>query len=411
MGEIFLKLLNMSFAASWLMAVAVLLSLTVRRVPRWIVCLLWGFVAVWLICSFSVESPFSIVPSDEVIPESILSASQRTLEISTGVEPVDGAVNEYLGDTYYEGISLPYDYGNILMSRLGVVWLCGTFGLFLYGGIMNLRLRKELREAVPLRERIYLCDHVGSPFVLGLICPRIYLPSAMDGSDMEYAVAHEKAHLQRRDPVWKTAAFLLLSVYWFNPLSWAAFILFCRDLELACDEKVVRGLGMPERKAYAESLVSCSFRKKGSVSYLLTFGEVGVKKRVKNILNYKKPGFWVAAVSLLACAIIGIAFLTTLPQERQAGAGLSEEDVARMQHYRTELEVKQLLLDHDRENIDDVLVFLHEKDNEIQYVYLMVESREEIINAEKQEEIKTLTAGYLDLDVQDISLICAESAE
>lgn len=411
MGEIFLKLLNMSLAASWLMAVAVFLSLTVRRVPRWIVCLLWGLVAVRLICPFSVENPFSVVPSDEVIPEGILSSSQRTLEITTGVGPVDAAVNGYLGDTYHEGTSVPYDYGNILMSKMGAVWLCGFAGLLLYAVVMDLRLRRKLREAVLLRGKVYLCDHVGSPFVFGFFRPRIYLPSDRDRSDMGYVVAHEKAHLRRGDHIWKAVAFLLLSVYWFHPLSWAAFLLFCRDLELACDERVVRNLGMTERKAYAESLLSCSSGKKVSVAYLLSFGEVGVKKRVKSILNYRKPGFWVAAVSLLACVIIGIGFLTTMPRERQAAGEISEAENARIQFRRTEAEIKQMLLDYDRESIGDVVALLYEDENGIKHVHLLVEGRDETPGVEEQDEIKDLVSEHLDLDAQNISLICVEAAD
>ncbi len=409
MGEIFLKILNMSLAAGWLMAVVILLSLTLRKVPRWIICLLWGLVAVRLICPFSVESPFSAVPSNEVIPEGILSASQRTLEIKTGVESVDAVVNEYLGDTYHEGTTVPYDYGNILMSKLGVVWLCGTSVLLLYGGIMDLRLRRKLREAVLLREKVYLCDHVGSPFVFGFFRPRIYLPSGRDRSDLGYVVAHEKTHLQRGDHIWKAAAFLLLSVYWFHPLSWAAFLLLCRDLELACDERVVRNLGMTERKAYAEALLSYSSRKKVSIAYLLSFGEVGVKKRVKSILNYRKPGFWVAAVSLLVCVIIGIGFLTTMPQERQTMGEISEAESARMQLRRAEIEIKQMLLDYDRENIGDAVALLYEDDNGIKHVHLLIEGRDETLGAEEQDEIKTFVSGHLDLDVQNISLICKEA--
>lgn len=411
MGDIFLKVLNMSLAAGWLMAVVILLSLIAGKVPRWIVCLLWGLVAIRLVCPFSIESPFSAVPSDEVIPESILSASQRTLHITTGVKPVDTLVNEYLGDTYFEGISVPHDYGNILMSEAGVIWLCGVSGLQLYAVVMNLRLRRKLKEAVLLQEGIWLCDHVGSPFIFGLFRPRIYLPSGSDGSDMEYVIAHEKAHLQRKDHIWKTAAFLLLAVYWFHPLGWAAFLLFCRDLELACDEKVIRDFSMPEKKAYAGALLSCSFRKKVSIAYLLAFGEVGVKKRVKSILNYKKPGFWVVSVSLAACIVIGIGFLTTLPQEHQTGGEISDAESARRQRHKTEMELKQMLLDYDRENIVDAVVFLSEKDSEIKYVNIMVEGRDEIINAEKQDEIRALVSEYLDLDAQNISLICEECAD
>lgn len=411
MGDIFLKVLNMSLAAGWLMAVVILLSLIAGKVPRWIVCLLWGLVAIRLVCPFSIESPFSAVPSDEVIPESILSASQHTLQITTGVKPVDTLVNEYLGDTYFEGISVPHDYGNILMSGAGVVWLCGVSGLLLYAVVMNLRLRRKLKEAVLLQKGIWLCDHVGSPFIFGLFHPRIYLPSGSDGSDMEYVIAHEKAHLQRKDHIWKTAAFLLLAVYWFHPLGWAAFLLFCRDLELACDEKVIRDFSMPEKKAYAGALLSCSFRKKVSIAYLLTFGEVGVKKRVKSILNYKKPGFWVLSVSLAACIVIGTGFLTTLPQEHQTGGEILDAESVETRRRKTEIELRQMLLDYDRENIVEVTLILQNYDKENAYANIWVSCKEDIMKAEEQNKIRDLVSKKLNFDVQNINLIIAEYSD
>lgn len=255
-----------------------------------------------------------------------------------------------------------------------------------------------------LQEGIWLCDHVGSPFIFGLFHPRIYLPSGSDGSDTEYVIAHEKAHLRRKDHIWKTAAFLLLAIYWFHPLGWAAFLLFCRDIELACDEKVIRNLSMPEKKAYAESLLSCSFRKKVSIAYLLTFGKVGVKKRVKSILNYKKPGFWVLSVSLAACIVIGIGFLTTLPQEYQTAGEISDAESVETRRRKTEIELRQMLLDYDKGNIVEVTLALQNYEKEDAFANVFIVSKDKTMDAAEQDEIRALVSEYLDLDAYHINL-------
>lgn len=405
MGDIFLKVLNMSFAAGWLIVVVIILRLIARKAPRWIICLLWGFVAIRLICPFTIESSFGVLPSEEIMPKSILSESCRKWNITTGVEPVDGLVNKYLGDIYHEGTSMAYDYGNILMSKLGTIWICGVLGLLLYGVIMNLRLRGHLKEAVLVQEKVYLCDYVRSPFVFGFFRPHIYLPSGLDESDMQYVIAHEKAHLQRKDHIWKVTAFLLLAIYWLHPLSWAAFILFCRDMELACDEKVIKNLSLPEKKAYSESLLSCSFKKRMVIVYPVTFGEVGVKQRVKSILKYKKPGFWVVSFSLLTCIVTGICFLTTLPQEHQTIVMIPDAIPARTQQYRAEVELKQMLLDYDKDNVIEVFVTLQNFDNEDTYANILVVSKDKITDADELDEMKTLVSEYLNLDAHNIKIM------
>ncbi|MBR1390774.1 MAG: hypothetical protein IJ567_04905 [Lachnospiraceae bacterium] len=410
MGDLFLKLLNMSLAASWLIVAVILFRLIARKTPRWMICLLWGLVAIRLICPFSMNSSFSIVPSDEVITKSSLSESHRKLNFTAGVEPVDAMIDEYLGDTSHDGTSVAYDDGNILMSGLGVIWICGVFGLLLYAVIMNLRLRRYLKETVLLRKNIYFCDYVRAPFVYGLLRPNIYLPSGIDESDMEYVIAHEKAHLQRKDHIWKVVAFLILAIYWFHPLSWAAFILFCRDIELACDEKVIKNLTMTEKKAYSESLLSCSFKKRIALVYPLAFGEVGVKQRVKAILRYRKPAFAVILISFLAIILIGICFFTTKPQGDQ-NTGMPPRDLspAQIEKGKKEIELKQMLLDYDKDHIVEVSVFLQEDDDAITAADILVVSKEKIMNAEEQDKIQALASEYLKLDVHNINLECVDS--
>ena len=410
MSDIFLKLLNMSLAASWLIVVVVILRLIARKTPRWIICLLWGLVAIRLVCPFSIESPFGLVPSDEVITKNILSESHHKLNITTGVKTLDAMVNEYLGDTYHEGTSVVYDYGNILMSKLGVIWICGVFGLLLYVVIMNLRLRGHLKESVLLQEKVWLCDYVRSPFVFGFFQPYIYLPSGIDESDVEYVIAHEKAHLQRKDHIWKMTAFLILAIYWFNPLNWVAFILFCRDIELACDEKVVKNMSAAEKKEYSESLLSCSFKKRIAVVYPLAFGEVGVKQRVKSILSYKKPTFAVLLLSFLGFIVIGICFLTNASQKHQFNESIPTDlSPAQVQTKKKEIELQQMLLDYDKDNITKVAVILENFDDVDAYANIVVVGKEKVMDEDEQHNMKTIASEYLNIDGLNIYLVYVDS--
>ncbi len=410
MSDIFLKLLNMSLAASWLIAAVIILRLIARKTPRWIICLLWGLVAIRLVCPFSIESPFGLVSSDEVITKNILSESHHKLNITTGVKTLDVIVNEYLGDTYHEGTTLEYDYGNTLMSELGMIWICGVFGLLLYVIIMNLRLRGHLKEAVLLKEKIYLCDYVRSPFIFGFFSPYIYLPSGIDESDIEYVIAHEKAHLQRKDHIWKMAAFLILAIYWFNPLSWAAFILFCRDIELACDEKVIKNMSAAEKKEYSESLLSCSFKKRIAIVYPLAFGEVGVKQRVKSILSYKKPTFAVLFLSFLGFIVIGICFLTNTSQEYQFNESIPTDlSPAEVQTHKKEIELQQILRDYDKDNITKVAVILEDFDDIDAYANIVVVGKEKVMDKDEQNNMKTIASEFLNIDGLNIYLVYVDS--
>lgn len=404
-SDIFLRLLNMSLMASWLIVVVIILSLIARKAPRWIVCLLWGLVAIRLICPFSIESSYSLVPSEKVITKNILSELQHKRSITTGV---DATINEYLGDTYHEGTSVAYDH--IPMLKIGTIWVCGVLGLFFYIIIMNLWLRGHLKEAVLLQEKIYLCDYVHSPFIFGFFHPYIYLPPGIDKSDMKYVIAHEKAHLQHKDHIWKIIAFILLTIYWFNPLIWVAFVLFCRDIELACDEKVIKNLSMSEKKAYSESLLSYSLKKRVAIVYPLAFGEVGVKQRVKSILNYKKPALWVVCLSFLVCIVVGVCFLTTLPLENQIKVmALVDESSTQIQKHEKEIELEQILMDYDKDNIVKVSVFLQNSFNEVTSTNILIVSKDQNANADEQDKIKTLVSEHLNLDADNINLKYADS--
>lgn len=312
MEAVFLKILNMGITASWLILAVLLFRVLLRKAPKWISCLLWALVAVKLLCPFTIESALSLIPSSEPLPEEIIT--DNTFRINTGIPAMDVPVNDYLGDHYYEGVSVPADHGSHMLYLAGILWAAGIFLLVLYGFVSYYRLHRLTRASLRLEENIFLCDVIDTPFILGVVRPRIYLPSGMEEERTEYVIAHERAHLKRKDHIWKPAGYLLLAVYWFQPLCWAAYILLCRDIELACDEHVIRKLGQESKKPYAEALLACSIKRNRIAACPLAFGEVGVKERVKNVLHYKKPAFWIVLTAVICCIIAAVCFLTN-PKE------------------------------------------------------------------------------------------------
>lgn len=308
MNELFLKIINMSISASWLILAVLILRLVLKKAPKWVSVLLWGIVAVRLICPFSFESALSLIPSAETFPEKIISGP--SFDIQTGISPVDNRINDYLGDRYFEGVIVPANNGNNIMTILTIVWIIGILFLVAYTIISYRRLHREIDTAVHYKDNIFQSENVSSPFVLGIINPRIYLPFSMNEQNLEHVVAHEQAHIRRKDHWWKPLGFLLLTIYWFNPLMWLAYVLLCRDIELACDEKVIKELGNEQRADYTQALVACSVNRRMIAACPLAFGEVGVKDRVKSVMNYKKPAFWIIILAVIACVIVAVCFLT-----------------------------------------------------------------------------------------------------
>ena len=313
MNELFLKIINMSILASWLILAVLILRLVLKKAPKWVNVLLWGIVAVRLICPFSFESALSLIPSAETFPEKIISGP--SFDIQTGISPVDNRINDYLGDRYFEGVTVPANNGNNIMTILTIVWTIGILLLVAYTVISYWRLRRKVDTAVRYKDNIFQSENVSSPFVLGIINPRIYLPFSMNEQDMEHVVAHEQAHIRRKDHWWKPLGFLLLTIYWFNPLMWLAYVLLCRDIELACDEKVIKKLGNEQRADYTQALVACSVNRRMIAACPLAFGEVGVKERVKSVMNYKKPAFWIIILAVIACVVVVVCFLTNPKQD------------------------------------------------------------------------------------------------
>lgn len=308
MEAVFLKIINMSITASWLILAVILLRLLLKKAPKWITGVLWGFVAIRLVVPFSLESVFSLIPSAEPIPQNILTAESPS--INSGFPVLNEMINPILSDSLTPNAAASVNPVQIVMFIASVIWIIGVLGMLLYTLISYLRIHSKVREAVQLKESIWICDHISTPFILGIFRPRIYLPSSMNEADMEFVVSHEKAHLKRKDHIWKPLGFLLLAVYWFNPLLWVAYILLCKDIELACDEKVLRQLGTEMKKPYSNALINCSVPRKMISACPLAFGETGVKERVKGVLSYKKPAFWIIIAAVVVCIVTAICLLT-----------------------------------------------------------------------------------------------------
>ena len=308
MTEFFLNIVNMSISASWLVFAVLLLRLSLKKAPKWINVLLWGIVAVRLICPFSFESVLSLIPSSQTINPEI---SLNSPVIDSGVTIIDNAINPIIGEATIS-IQPEKDVNlfQFIMPYLAGVWLVGIATLLIYTLISFLRLKRKIGTAVLLRDNIYQSEAVVSPFVLGIIKPKIYLPFNMNGQDMDHVIAHEQAHIRRKDYLWKPLGFLILTLHWFNPMVWLGYVLLCRDIELACDEKVVKELNNEQRANYSQALLTCSVNRRMIAACPLAFGEVGVKDRIKSVLNYKKPAFWVIVVAVIASVVTSICFLT-----------------------------------------------------------------------------------------------------
>ena len=352
MANFFLSLLNLSITASYIALAAIILRLLLKRNPKWITCLLWALVAVKLLVPFSFESRLSLVPDTAPVkvnaPASSVSASADTSTLQTPVidrgdtpdipvTPVTPITPDKSEDTPAQDNSpvisdtttenAQKENNTNIYSVLSYIWIGGAVCMLLYSVVSYLRIKKKVQASIRTNKNIYICDDISTPFILGIIKPRIYLPSALAGDELEYIVNHEKAHLKRCDHLWKPLGFVLLSLHWFNPLMWISYILLCRDIELACDEKVLKNMGANTKKHYSETLLTFSTERKLVSACPLAFGEVGVKGRIKNILNYKKPAFWVTILSLFLCLAIGICFLTNPVSEKESSTESTKSDV------------------------------------------------------------------------------------
>lgn len=313
MGELFLNLMNRSLAAGWLILAVILFRFLFRKAPKWMCCALWGIVAVRLICPFSLESVMSLVPVSGAIQSSTTSEG---VYIQSGVNYVDNTANAYLASFSDAAVAAPEKVWKAnLFDILAYVWLAGMLLLLTYGVVSYIRLKRSVGASIPLGENIMECDDIPYPFILGVIKPVIYLPSSMAETAGEYVITHELAHIRRHDHWWKPIGFLIVTIYWFNPLCLLSYILLCRDIELATDEKVIKDMGKEEKAGYSQTLLDIGRTRRRIAVCPLAFGEVGVKERVKGVLNYKKPSFWILLVSAIACILVFVCFFTSPKEE------------------------------------------------------------------------------------------------
>lgn len=334
MDDVFLKLVNLSISASWLILAVLVLRVVLKKAPKWVMPLLWGVVALRLVCLFSIESALSLIPSAETIPSEIVTETREPVLYEQAT--LDIVTNPTLPSAAEVPVGVSRQQAQVDFNIYSILWLAGMAALLVHALVSAGRLKRKLATAILLRDNIYESEFVDSPFVFGVVKPNIYLPMHMDEGTAAYVIAHERAHLARRDHWWKVLGYLVLALHWFNPLVWVAYILFCRDIELACDEKVVKGLDGAARADYSQALLSCAAPKRAVAACPLAFGEGNIKTRVKSALHYKKPAFWVAAAAVLAVVIVAVCFLTNPRSERGSlvwAQKLNAADVASIELY------------------------------------------------------------------------------
>ena len=334
MDDVFLKLVNLSISASWLILAVLVLRVVLKKAPKWVMPLLWGVVALRLVCLFSIESALSLIPSAETIPSEIVTETREPVLYEQAT--LDIVTNPTLPSAAEVPVGVSRQQAQVDFNIYSILWLAGMSALLVHALVSAGKLKRKLATAILLRDNIYESEFVDSPFVFGVVKPNIYLPMHMDEGTAAYVIAHEHAHLARRDHWWKVLGYLVLALHWFNLLVWVAYILFCRDIELACDEKVVRGLDGAARADYSQALLSCAAPKRAVAACPLAFGEGNIKTRVKSALHYKKPAFWVAAAAVLAVVIVAVCFLTNPRSERGSlvwAQKLNAADVASIELY------------------------------------------------------------------------------
>ena len=328
MSELFLKIVNMSISAGWLVLAVLALRLVLKKAPKWSIVALWGIVAVRLLFPFSIKSALSLIPSAETVGPEIMTDTAPTIQ--SGIPFINNTVNPIISQTLAPATENSVNPLEVLIPSLAVAWVLGAILIFVYTAISYLSLRIKIGTSVRLSGNVYQSEYVKSPFVMGIFMPKIYIPFNMSGEAAELILAHEQSHLQRKDHWWKPLGFLLLTVYWFNPLMWIAYAALCKDIELACDERVIKGFDNEKRADYSKTLLEYSVNRGAVTACPLAFGEVGVRARIKSVLNYKKPAFWLVIASLVICIGVGVCFLTdpikqTDTPQTPVGTGASDD--------------------------------------------------------------------------------------
>ena len=298
--SLFWQVVRLSLTAGWMILVLLALRPLLKKAPRRFSCLLWGLVAIRLALPFSFESRVSMVPQAAAAPQKI--AQTLNPGQMNWVSPAALTANPLPAAEAAAPAFSP-------ASLIPLVWGLGIAAMLLYAAVSYFRLSRQVRLSAPAGKRVYRCDTISTPFILGIVNPKIYLPSDLDERTAVSVLAHEQAHLRRGDHLWKPLGYVLLSIYWFNPLCWVAYFLFCRDVEQACDEAVIERMDTQQKKDYSAALLACAAPNRVQVCPL-AFAEVGVKQRIAGVLNYRKPKFWVVALSLVLCITLTAGLLT-----------------------------------------------------------------------------------------------------
>lgn len=309
--SLFLNILNISLTAGYLILAVTIIRFLFKKLPKWSLCILWAVVAIRLIMPFSIESVLSLIPSARVISEEIITTNRPTID--SGFAIIDNAINPVVESSFTPDVEVSVNPLQIIIHIAAIIWIIGIIFMAAYALMSYIRLRRQVKMSIGIGDtslQIYNCDGIGSPFILGILRPAIYIPSTLDEETKKYVIAHEKAHLKRGDHFWKPLGFLLLSIYWFNPLCWMAYILLCRDIEAACDEKVIKDKEKDYLVSYSQALLDLNIQRRSIAACPLAFGETNVKARIKGVLNYKKPAFWIIVVSVICIAVVTVCFLT-----------------------------------------------------------------------------------------------------
>lgn len=366
MQSIFTELLNMSLVASLLIVAVILLRLIFRKAPKAIICVLWALVGLRLVCPVSLESSVSMVPDSR--PVSYISNYVGDINDTNQVE-TDKNVIEYQksdGTSVIATEEVTKVNPEVTVSEiLPFVWAGGMSVMALVSIVSYIQLRRSITVFIDKEKNIRLCDGIKSPFILGVFRPKIYVPSHLSDEEQRVVIAHEKAHLRRLDHLWKPLGYLILSIHWFNPLVWVAYALLCRDIESACDEKVASKMNTADKKLYSATLLSCSAPRHMLTACPVAFGEVSVKQRVRSVLNYKKPAFWIVVSAVVVSVAVAVVFMTN-PIKSEVPA------------YSTEYElIRQIIL--------------QENENDFTKDYFACESHEIL----KKEELRNVTSYYM----------------
>jgi len=311
MDGLFIDIMNNAIVASWLIVAILILRLVLKRVPKWIHCLLWGLVAIKLLVPVNIESPVGVLPNTKPIPRDITVVEVPSVD--TGISGIDENINFVLADNLSrDNIQfVTVTPMGVYMYIASLIWIAGVIIMLTYFVISFLAIRRRVSASIRIDNNIYECDDIASPFILGLVAPKIYLPSGLASNVKDCVIAHENTHISRRDFLWKPIGFAILAVYWFNPLCWISYILLCRDIEYACDEKATKDREDSWRADYCQALLDCSVQKKMITACPVAFGEVSVKERIRKVINYKKPAFWGIVAAMVVCVVVAVCFMTS----------------------------------------------------------------------------------------------------